>query len=306
MNQSKSALKSVCKPLPCKSTIVQLVRSPGAAHCSHQLAPFSAFFHKTRHSSCIYSYIAPQHSLRTCLFPLVSCYTLWVRYFVPVAVVRSCMLLRPTAEPLVRPRPTRASSASLYRPRVHVVRFCPTCCSTTHHLAWVGWLTHRVSSTPTSFAIGIGKPFFFGARMHRAHAFCNWRTRPAQARRGPGAHTDRYPSGLHQQPLRGTSSRLCVSTHSHWLSPSRSGMAGSVVLPGPAGPSPHTSTPLCLVLPKPWSPPTPKQTRRQRISSYLSSHTFHMHGALPNRLVCHIDHTTSLAAMPYQIGRAHV
>jgi len=86
-------------------------------------------------------------------------------------------------------------------------------------------------------------------------------------------------------------------------------MAGSVVLPGPAG-GVHLSTPLRLVLRRPWPPIPPKQTRRRRSSSYLLSHTFQTHGAPagPDWLVCHIDHTTSLAVMPCRAwpGRQHI
>jgi hypothetical protein len=79
-------------------------------------------------------------------------------------------------------------------------------------------------------------------------------------------------------------------------------MVGSVVLPSLVAPSVHPSTPLSPGAAQAQASPTPKQTRSQCPSSYLSSHTFRMHGALglPNRSVCHIDHTTSLAAMPYR------
>ena len=55
------------------------------------------------------------------------------------------------------------------RLRVHVVRFCHTSCSTRHYRGHRDWLTCRISSTATSFAIGIGQPFLFGARMHRSY-----------------------------------------------------------------------------------------------------------------------------------------
>lgn len=54
------------------------------------------------------------------------CYTLWAHLFGLRFVLRSCMLLRrPIAEPLVRPRPTRAYS-------LHIVSGCTLSVSVTH------------------------------------------------------------------------------------------------------------------------------------------------------------------------------
>jgi hypothetical protein len=131
--------------------------------------------------------------------------------------------------------------------------FVPHSCSTAQCLAQIDWLTCRISSTSSSFAIGIGNPLLFGAGVHRSDwlsctssLLCSWCTRPAKARRDP---SDRSAFEFHCEPLRRTSSRYRVSTLSHWLFSSRAGMAGSVVLPAHTAPGVHPSTPLRLCCP---------------------------------------------------------
>lgn len=148
----------------------------------------------------------------------------------------------------------------------------------------------RTSSTsPTSFADGIGEPLFYRGCVHRpdwlsctSKLFCRWCTRSAQARRGPSSYSDRYASERNDKPLRCTPSRRNVSNLSHWSSSFRHGGLRSAAY----RPRPASSTPLCLAL----ATQPRKQTRRRCLPSYLLSHTYRMHGApsFPNRLVCHV------------------
>jgi hypothetical protein len=124
-----------------------------------------------QHSSRIRFYIAPRCGQGTCsiflLFDATHCGP--SVFFLLLHVVRTCtpgLQSHPIAEPLVRPRPTRAFSPSVYRPLVHVVRFCPTSCSTAPCLLQIDWLTCRISSTSSGTAIG--GPFLFGAGLHRS------------------------------------------------------------------------------------------------------------------------------------------
>ena len=138
---------------------------------------------------------------------------------------------------------------------VHLVRYCHTSCSTAHCLAGVDWLTCGISSAATTTASGIGKPFLFGARVHRsnrrAYACASYPlcTRPPTTRHGPSTYRGRSSSALHCRPLRYTSSRQWVSERSYWSFSSRPGMADSVVLPRLVAPNLHPSTPLAWCCP---------------------------------------------------------
>lgn len=171
MNPGKSALKAFAGPWPASAAIV---RFPSTAPSSHYLARFSAFFHSPAFlARCLLYCITTRPGHLIDFFFCLMLHTVGPLFLSqPLHVVRTCtpgLQSHPIAEPLVPRRPTRVFSPSLYRPRVHVVRFCPTFCPTTQPSAQIDWLTYGISSTPRSFAIGIGQPtpLLFGSGMHR-------------------------------------------------------------------------------------------------------------------------------------------
>jgi hypothetical protein len=173
MNSGKSALNTSANPCLARAQTLHRSLLQALHTLSHKLVPFSAFFHKTNIPPALALIL--HHNAASALVRFFAVFTAThcgSAAFLQTAVVRSCtpsLQSHPIAEPLVSRRPTRASSPSLYRPRVHVVRFCPTSCSTSQCLAQIDWLTCRISSTSPSCAIVFRKPLlFFGAGMHRS------------------------------------------------------------------------------------------------------------------------------------------
>jgi len=167
MNPGKSALKAFAGPWPVSAAIV---RFPSTA-------PSGALLRILPQPSIprALPLILHHNAARAldCFFFCLMLHTVGPLFLSqPLHVVRTCtpgLQSHPIAEPLVPRRPTRAFSPSLNRPRVHVVRFCPTSCSTTQPSAQIDWLTYGISSASRSFAIGIGQPtpLLFGPGMHR-------------------------------------------------------------------------------------------------------------------------------------------
>jgi hypothetical protein len=147
MNQGKSALNTFCKPMSCKCTNPRSVcfSSHGAAlHCTHctalhcaahsgqKLALFSAFFHAAsipRASRSLYLH----HNAFRALARFSFCFML---HTVGPSFSSLCCMWCALARQVCRATRSRSHlcdcvprapvSQSLYRPRVHVVRFCPT------------------------------------------------------------------------------------------------------------------------------------------------------------------------------------
>lgn len=114
MNQGKSALNTLTSPCPARAQT--LIRSllDATTHCSHKLAPFSAFFHQINicpaFALILHHNTASAHAF--CSFLSLLLHTVGP-LFSPTAVVRTCtpaLQSHPIAEPLV---PRRASSLPL-------------------------------------------------------------------------------------------------------------------------------------------------------------------------------------------------
>jgi hypothetical protein len=173
MNQGKSALNAF--PTPCPACQKHKL-SNCSLHALHNLAiawcpsPHSCTKTNIPPASTLILHHNTTTALASCFALFVYCYTLWVRHLSLLlwCAFARCFCTRSRSH-LYNHVPRALLSTRICRLRVHVVRFCHTSCSTRHYRGHGDWLTCRISSTATSFAIGIGQPFLFGARMHRSY-----------------------------------------------------------------------------------------------------------------------------------------